>query len=142
MYQRCGFDSSSNPSTLFMLSDLEAQLEDLLSALELMPEDEVKEQEKKKEKIRREAKRIEAKEAQEVSCSSDFYETFSCEAETHGWLTYCFACSRLAKRRRTRSPFSGAWSRRGRESEGKSCIGRSQLGERSSSRRRRRLRRS
>ena len=39
VYQRCGFDSSSNPSTLFMLSDLEAQLEDLLSALELMPED-------------------------------------------------------------------------------------------------------
>ncbi|GMH97021.1 hypothetical protein TrVE_jg4567 [Triparma verrucosa] len=66
VYQRCGFDSSSNPSTLFMLSDLEAQLEDLLSALELMPEDYVKKVEKEKEKKRRELKRIEQQAAQEA----------------------------------------------------------------------------
>ncbi|GMH59865.1 hypothetical protein TrRE_jg13412 [Triparma retinervis] len=59
VYQRCGFDASSNPTTLFMLSDLEAQLEDLLSALEQMPEDYVKKAEKEKEKKRREIKRIE-----------------------------------------------------------------------------------
>ena len=63
VYQRCGFDSSSNPSTLFMLSDLEAQLEELLSDLELMPEDYVKRAEKEKEKKRRELKRIEQQEA-------------------------------------------------------------------------------
>jgi hypothetical protein len=66
VYQRCGFDSSSNPSTLFMLSDLEAQLEDLLSALELMPEEYVKKVEKEKEKKRRELKRIEQQAAQEA----------------------------------------------------------------------------
>lgn len=42
-----------------MLSDLEAQLEDLLSALEMMPEDYVKKAEKEKEKKRREIKRVE-----------------------------------------------------------------------------------
>lgn len=66
VYQRCGFDSSSNPSTLFMLSDLEAQLEDLLSALEMMPEDYVKRVEKEKEKKRRELKRIEQQKIQEA----------------------------------------------------------------------------
>ena len=63
VYQRCGFDSSSNPSTLFMLSDLEAQLEELLSDLEIMPEEYVKRAEKEKEKKRRELKRIEQQEA-------------------------------------------------------------------------------
>jgi len=63
VYQRCGFDSSSNPSTLFMLSDLEAQLEELLSDLEQMPEEYVKRAEKEKEKKRRELKRIEQQEA-------------------------------------------------------------------------------
>jgi len=66
VYQRCGFDSSSNPSTLFMLSDLEAQLEDLLTSLELMPEDYVKAVEKQKDKKRREAKRAEQKELQKA----------------------------------------------------------------------------
>ncbi len=65
VYQRCGFDSSSNPSTLFMLSDLEAQLEDLLSALERMDEDYVKKVEKEKEKKRRELKRVEQQAALE-----------------------------------------------------------------------------
>ncbi|GMI18977.1 hypothetical protein TeGR_g8579, partial [Tetraparma gracilis] len=65
VYQRCGFDSSSNPSTLFMLSDLEAKLEDLLNALELMPEEYVKRVEKEKEKKRRELKRAEQQAAQE-----------------------------------------------------------------------------
>lgn len=66
MYQRCGFDSSSNPSTLFMLSDLEVQLEDLLTSLELMPEDYVKAVEKQKDKKRRESKRAEQKELQKA----------------------------------------------------------------------------
>lgn len=37
MYERCGFDASSSPTTLFMLSDLEARLEDLLSDIAQMP---------------------------------------------------------------------------------------------------------
>jgi hypothetical protein len=65
VYQRCGFDSSSNPSTLFMLSDLEVQLEELLSNLETMPEEHVKKVEKEKEKKRRELKRQEQQAAQE-----------------------------------------------------------------------------
>jgi hypothetical protein len=67
VYQRCGFDSSSNPSTLFMLSDLEAKLEDLLNALEQMPEEYVKKVEKEKEKKRRELKRAEQQAAQEAA---------------------------------------------------------------------------
>lgn len=39
MYKQCGFDATLKPSTLFMLSELEAKLEDLLSALDQMPED-------------------------------------------------------------------------------------------------------
>ena len=67
VYQRCGFDSSSNPSTLFMLSDLEAKLEDLLNALEMMPEEYVKKVEKEKDKKRRELKRAEQQAAQEAA---------------------------------------------------------------------------
>ena len=34
VYSRCGFDVSTSPSTLFMLSELEARLEDLLAKIE------------------------------------------------------------------------------------------------------------
>ncbi|CAK4380313.1 unnamed protein product [Aphanomyces euteiches] len=59
VYQRCGFEADSNPNTLFMLTDLEARLEDLLSAIEHMPEDYVVKAEKEKEKERRERVRQE-----------------------------------------------------------------------------------
>jgi Domain of unknown function (DUF4200) len=59
VYERCGFDAGSNPTTLFMLSDLEARLEDLLSAIAQMPEEYVIKAEKDKEKKRRERKRAE-----------------------------------------------------------------------------------
>jgi len=66
VYQKCGFDvSGGSPNTLFMLSELEARLEDLLSAIEQMPEDYVVRAEKAKEKQRRERKRIEQQLEQE-----------------------------------------------------------------------------
>lgn len=46
MYERCGFDASSSPTTLYMLSDLEARLEDLLSDIAQMPEEYVAKAEK------------------------------------------------------------------------------------------------
>lgn len=48
MYERCGFDASSSPTTLYMLSDLEARLEDLLSDIAQMPEEYVAKAEKVK----------------------------------------------------------------------------------------------
>ena len=58
-YEQCGFDAGTNPTTLFMLSDLEARLEDLLSTLAALPPDYVVRAEKEKEKRRRERKRAE-----------------------------------------------------------------------------------
>ncbi|CAM9243189.1 unnamed protein product, partial [Hapterophycus canaliculatus] len=46
VYERCGFDASSSPTTLYMLSDLEARLEDLLSDIAHMPEEYVAKAEK------------------------------------------------------------------------------------------------
>lgn len=46
VYERCGFDASSSPTTLYMLSDLEARLEDLLSDIRQMPEEYVVKAEK------------------------------------------------------------------------------------------------
>lgn len=46
VYERCGFDASSSPTTLYMLSDLEARLEDLLSDISQMPEEYVAKAEK------------------------------------------------------------------------------------------------
>ncbi|CAN0148743.1 unnamed protein product, partial [Ectocarpus sp. 8 AP-2014] len=46
VYERCGFDASSSPTTLYMLSDLEARLEDLLSDIGHMPEEYVAKAEK------------------------------------------------------------------------------------------------
>ena len=66
VYKKCGFDvSGGSPSTLFMLSDLEARLEDLLSAMEAMPEEYVVKAEKAKDKQRRDRKRAELQAEQE-----------------------------------------------------------------------------
>eukprot|EP00904_Undaria_pinnatifida_P004217 jgi/Undpi1/13797/HiC_scaffold_9.g03448.m1 len=65
VYERCGFDASSSPTTLYMLSDLEARLEDLLSHIGQMPEEYVAKAEKEKEKKRREKKRAEQQALQE-----------------------------------------------------------------------------
>jgi hypothetical protein len=59
VYKRCGFDAETNSSTLYMLTDLEARLEDLLSAIDQMPEEYVAKAEKEKEKERRERVRQE-----------------------------------------------------------------------------------
>lgn len=66
VYQRCGFDvSGGSPSTLFMLSELEARLEDLLAAMDAMPTDYVAKAEKAKDKQRRDRKRLEVQLEQE-----------------------------------------------------------------------------
>lgn len=59
VYGQCGFDATSNPQTLTMLSDLESRLEDLLKSVAQMPPDYVRRAEKDKEKKRREKKRLE-----------------------------------------------------------------------------------
>jgi hypothetical protein len=65
VYEQCGFDASSKPSTLFMLSQLESRLELLLSEIDKMPQDYVIKSEKDKEKKRRERKREEQQSMQE-----------------------------------------------------------------------------
>ncbi|KAG5179125.1 flagellar associated protein, partial [Tribonema minus] len=65
VYERCGFEAGSNPTTLFMLGELESRLEDLLSAIAQMPEEYVVKAEKDKEKKRRERKRAEQQALQE-----------------------------------------------------------------------------
>ena len=59
VYEQCGFDASSKPGTLFMLSQLESRLELLLAEIERMPVEWVIKAEKEKEKKRREKKREE-----------------------------------------------------------------------------------
>mmetsp|Transcript_2573 Transcript_2573/g.3570 ORF Transcript_2573/g.3570 Transcript_2573/m.3570 type:complete len:416 (-) Transcript_2573:1327-2574(-) len=59
VYEQCGFDASSKPSTLFMLSQMESKLEVLLQEVERMPAEYVIKAEKEKEKRRRERKREE-----------------------------------------------------------------------------------
>lgn len=59
VYEQCGFDASSKPSTLFMLSQMESKLEVLLQEVEHMPPEYVIKAEKEKEKRRRERKREE-----------------------------------------------------------------------------------
>ena len=54
VYEKCGFNAESKPSTLTMLTDLEAKLEELLTNIEQMPEDFVVKAEKQKENERRE----------------------------------------------------------------------------------------
>jgi len=66
VYMRCGFDvSGGSPDALFMLSELEAKLEDLLHAMSIMPEEYVLKAEKAKERQRRDRKRAELQAEQE-----------------------------------------------------------------------------
>lgn len=65
VYEQCGFDASSKPNTLFMLSQLESRLEELLAEVERMPTEYVVKSEKDKEKKRRERKREEQQALQE-----------------------------------------------------------------------------
>jgi hypothetical protein len=65
VYEKCHFDASSKPSTLFMLSQLESKLEFLLQDIERMPTEYVIKAEKEKEKRRREKKREEQQALQE-----------------------------------------------------------------------------
>ena len=53
VYESCGFDAESDPSTLTMLTEMEAKLEELLTQIEHMPEDYVERAEKAKERERR-----------------------------------------------------------------------------------------
>jgi AraC-like DNA-binding protein len=58
VYHHCGFnDAGSTPRTLFMLSEIEASMEDILSRIATMPMNQFKIADKLKEKKRREAKR-------------------------------------------------------------------------------------
>lgn len=66
VYVRCGFDCTSKPATLFMLSELEAKLECLLEQVDTMPEDYILKEEKEKEKKRRERKRAEQQALQDA----------------------------------------------------------------------------
>ncbi|CAN0199630.1 unnamed protein product, partial [Phaeothamnion confervicola] len=67
VYEQCEFDAGSKPTTLFMLSDLEARLEDLLAAIAQMPEEYVARAEKEKEKRRRSKKRAEQQAEMELA---------------------------------------------------------------------------
>ena len=59
VYKQCGFEASSNTSTLLMLTQLESKLEGLLLDIDRMPQDYVIRAEKETEKRRRERKREE-----------------------------------------------------------------------------------
>lgn len=59
VYTSCGFDASANPSTLTMLTELEAKLDDLLSKMDEMDKEYVMAAEKEKEKQRRDKVRAE-----------------------------------------------------------------------------------
>lgn len=65
VYELCGFDASTKPSTLFMLSQLESKLESLLTEISKLPTEYVIRAEKEKEKKRRERKREEQQALQE-----------------------------------------------------------------------------
>lgn len=53
VYEQCVDHSSSRPSTIYMLSELERRLESLLQEIDLMPPEEVARKEKEKERKRR-----------------------------------------------------------------------------------------
>lgn len=59
VYTSCGFDASANPSTLTMLTELEAKLDELLLKMDEMDPDYVMSSEKEKEKERRDQVRAE-----------------------------------------------------------------------------------
>jgi hypothetical protein len=60
VYYATGFQDvgAAAPSTLYMLSELEGQMESIISAISQLPEEYVKSEEKKKEKKRREDRRL------------------------------------------------------------------------------------
>jgi hypothetical protein len=64
VYERCGFEADSSLGTLMMLANIEARLEEHLSAMEKMPQDEVDKAEKEREKERRQRVRTEKMAAQ------------------------------------------------------------------------------
>lgn len=64
VYELCGFDASSKPQTLFMLSQMEIKLEVLLHDISNMPTEYIIKAEKEKEKKRRERKREEQQKEQ------------------------------------------------------------------------------
>jgi len=53
VYEKCAFEPDSSLGTLMMLSNIEAKLEEYLSSIEKMPQEEVEKAEKEKEKERR-----------------------------------------------------------------------------------------
>eukprot|EP00002_Diphylleia_rotans_P008909 TRINITY_DN188_c0_g1_i4.p1 TRINITY_DN188_c0_g1~~TRINITY_DN188_c0_g1_i4.p1 ORF type:complete len:540 (+),score=160.61 TRINITY_DN188_c0_g1_i4:66-1685(+) len=57
VYSQCGFDNDANISTLQMLTNIEAKLEELFKLISCMPPEEVESAEKAKEKSRREKAR-------------------------------------------------------------------------------------
>ena len=59
VYDRCGFETSSRPSAVIMLAQLETKLETLLVDVSKLPPDFVQKSEKEKDKRRREKKREE-----------------------------------------------------------------------------------
>ncbi|KAJ1477717.1 hypothetical protein T484DRAFT_3001829 [Baffinella frigidus] len=64
VYERCGFEADPSLGTLMMLANVEARLEEHLSAMEKMPQDEVDKAEKEREKERRARVRAEKMAAQ------------------------------------------------------------------------------
>lgn len=65
VYEQCGFDASTKPNTLLMLSQLETKLEELLRDIDKLPVDYVIKAEILKEKKRRKKKRLEQQQLQE-----------------------------------------------------------------------------
>jgi len=65
LYDISGFDASSKPSTLYMLSQVESKLEELIGNTQNIPDEFMERAEKDKEKKRRELKRVQQQEQQE-----------------------------------------------------------------------------
>eukprot|EP00284_Hemiselmis_tepida_P010146 CAMPEP_0174932562 /NCGR_PEP_ID=MMETSP1355-20121228/36610_1 /TAXON_ID=464990 /ORGANISM="Hemiselmis tepida, Strain CCMP443" /LENGTH=576 /DNA_ID=CAMNT_0016178983 /DNA_START=44 /DNA_END=1774 /DNA_ORIENTATION=+ len=53
VYEKCAFEPDSSLGTLMMLANIEAKLEEYLTSIEMMPQEEVEKAEKEKEKERR-----------------------------------------------------------------------------------------
>lgn len=64
VYGQCGFSTDAVPTTRLMLGELEQKLEDLLSSLDMMPEEYVIKAERDKMNKRREKKRLEQQQLQ------------------------------------------------------------------------------
>ena len=66
VYVRCGFEADASVSSLQMLTNIEAKLEEYLAAIDQMPEDFVEVAEKQKEKERRSRIREEKQEQMRI----------------------------------------------------------------------------